>query len=216
MRLSMDVAGGCSKLNEISTCIGEETSVCASYMKNLILLEIVKKELPYGEKTSRRTSYSIADNMFRFWYCFVPENTSFIARGASDLAYQRIAPELPHYMGGVFEEIWKQYLWKLLLNGNCAINFNALGRWWGTNPKTHTQEEIDIIGTDKDYALFGECKWTNEKVDLHVLETLVSRSELLSFNRKHFYLFAKNGFTKGCIDKAKEMDNVTLVTFEEM
>lgn len=210
------IAGSCSKLNEISTCIGEETSVCASYMKNLILLEIVKKELPYGEKTSRRTIYSIADNMFRFWYRFVPENASLIARGASDLAYQRIAPELPHYMGGVFEEICKQYLWKLLLNGNCAINFNDLGRWWGTNPKTHTQEEIDIIGTDKDYALFGECKWTNEKVDLHVLETLVSRSELLSFNRKHFYLFAKNGFTKGCIDKAKEMGNVTLVSFEEM
>lgn len=62
----------------------------------------------------------------------------------------------------------------------------------------------------------GEEKWTNEKVDLHVLETLVSRSELLSFNRKHFYLFAKNGFTKGCIDKVKEMGNVTLVTFEEM
>ena len=31
---------------------------------------------------------------------------------------------------------------------------------------------------DKNTALFGECKWTNEKVDLSVLETLVKRSEL--------------------------------------
>ena len=30
------------------------------------------------------------------------------------------------------------------------------------------------------------------------------------------YLFAKNGFTKGCIDKATEMGNVTLVTYEDM
>ena len=52
------------------------------------------------------------------------------------------------------------------------MNFTDLGRWWGTNPKTKTQEEIDIMGTDKD----TECKWINEKVDLGVLETLAERS----------------------------------------
>lgn len=30
--------------------------------------------------------------------------------------------------------------------------------WWGANSKTKTQEEIDIMETDKDSALFGECK----------------------------------------------------------
>ena len=210
------IANGCSKMNEISTNIGEDTSVCASYMKNLILLGIVKKELPYGETSSRKTIYSIEDNMFRFWYRFVPENTSIISRGAADLAYQRIAPELPNYMGGVFEEICKQYLWKLLLNGTCAVNFNELGRWWGTNPKTRAQEEIDIMGADKDTALFGECKWTNEKVDLGVLETLAERSRLFHFKKNYFYLFAKTGFSKGCIEKAAEMGNVTLVSLKDM
>ena len=210
------IAAGCSKMNEISNKIDEDTSVCATYIKNLITLGVVKKESPYGEKSSRKTIYSIEDNMFRFWYCFVPENTSIISRGATDLAYQRIAPELPSYMGGVFEEICKQYLWKLLLDGKCAVNFSDLGRWWGTNPKTRTQEEIDIMGTDKDSALFAECKWTNEKVDLNVLETLVERSNLFNYKKKHFYLFAKTGFTKGCIDKAAEMGNVTLVSYDEM
>ena len=56
------------------------------------------------------------------------------------------------------------------------MNFTDLGRGWGTNPKTKTQEEIDIMGTDKDTALFAECKWINEKVDLGVLETLAERS----------------------------------------
>lgn len=210
------IAAGCSKMNEISANIGEDTSVCTNYIKNLITLGIIKKESPYGEKASRKSIYSIADNMFRFWYRFVPENTSIITRGAADLAYQRIAPELPHYMGGVFEEICRQYLWELLLEGKCAVNFNDLGRWWGTNPKTRTQEEIDIMGADKDFALFGECKWTNEKVDLNVLETLVRRSELLHYNKKYFYLFAKTGFTGRCTYRAEEMGNVTLVTYEEM
>ena len=210
------IASGASKMNEISSKIGENTSICAAYIKNLIALGIVKKESPYGEKSTRKTIYSIEDNMFRFWYRFVPENTSVISRGAIDLAYSRIAPEIPSYMGSVFEDICKQYLWKLLLEGKCAVNFTDIGRWWGTNPKTKSQEEIDIMGADKDAALFAECKWTNEKVDLGVLETLVERSTLFSCKKTHFYVFAKTGFTRGCIDKANEMGNVTLVTYEEI
>ena len=72
------------------------------------------------------------------------------------------------------------------------------------------------MGTDKSSALFAECKWTNEKVDLGVLETLVERSNLFHYKQKHFYLFAKTGFTKGCMDKAAGMGNVTLVNYDEM
>lgn len=210
------IATGSSRMNEISSKIDEDTSVCATYIKNLIALGIVKKESPYGEKSSRKTIYSIEDNMFRFWYRFVPENTSIISRGATDLAYRRISSELPSYMGGVFEDICRQYLWKLLLEGKCAVNFSDIGRWWGTNPKTRSQEEIDIIGADKDTALFGECKWTNEKADLGVLETLVERSSLFSYKKMHYYLFAKTGFTRGCTERADEMGNVTLVSYEDM
>ena len=72
------------------------------------------------------------------------------------------------------------------------------------------------MGADKNAALFAECQWTNEKVDLGVLETLVERSDLFHYKDRHFYLFAKTGFTKGCIEKAREMGNVTLVTYGEI
>ena len=145
------------------------------------------------------------------------ENNSIIARGAADLVYKRIEPQLSDYMGKVFEEICRQYLWKQLLSGNCPVEFASLGRWWGNNPKEKRQEEIDIMGErDKNTALFAECKWTNEKVDLGVLETLVKRSELFNYKTKRYYLFSKSGFTKGCIDKANEIGNVTLVEFGDM
>lgn len=211
------IATGYSKMSEISTKVGEDTSVCATYIKNLISLGIVKKETPFGEDSARKTIYSIEDNMFRFWYRFVPENTSIISRGATDLAYNRIEPHLSNYMGGIFEDICKQYLWSLLLTGKCAIDFADIGRWWGTNPKTRQQVEIDIMGTaNKNTALFGECKWTNEKVDLGVLEGLVEKSQLFHYENKYYYLFAKNGFTKGCLDKAEEMGNVILVSYGDM
>ena len=120
-------------------------------------------------------------------------------------------------MGKVFEEICKQYLWKLLLSGKCPIKFSSLGRWWGSDPLEKSQAEIDIIAEqDKNTALFGECIWTNEKVDLDVLETLVKRSRLFPYQKVHYYLFAKSGFSKGCIDRANEMGNVTVVQYRDM
>lgn len=211
------IATGSSRMSEISSKVGEDTNVCASYIKNLISLGIVQKETPYGEKKSRRSVYSIEDNMFRFWYRFVLDNNSIIARGAADLVYKRIEPQLSDYMGKVFEEICKQYLWKQLLLGKCPIEFSSLGRWWGNDPKEKSQTEIDIMGEqDKNTALFAECKWTNEKVDLGVLETLVKRSELFFYKTKQYYLFSKSGFTKGCVDKADELGNVSLVEFSDM
>ncbi len=211
------IATGSTRMSEISGKVGEETNVCSTYVKNLVALGIIRKETPYGEKASRKAIYAIEDNLFRFWYRFVPENNSIIARGAADLAYRRIEPFLTDYMGKVFEEICKQYLWELMLTGKCRVQFSSLGRWWGNDPKEKRQAEIDILAEqDKDTALFGECKWTNEKVDLGVLETLVKRSELFPYQHKNFYLFAKSGFTKGCADKAKEMGNVTLVRYEDI
>mgnify|MGYP002513845968 CR=1 FL=1 len=211
------IATGSSRMSEISSKVGEDTNVCANYIKNLMNLGIVQKETPYGEKASRKSIYSIEDNMFRFWYRFVLDNNSIIARGATDLVYKRIEPQLSDYMGKVFEEICKQYLWKQLLSGKCPVEFTTLGRWWGNDPVERCQTEIDIMGEqDKNTALFAECKWTNEKVDLGVLETLVKRSNLFSYKTKHYYLFSKSGFTKGCVDKAKEMGNVSLVEFTDM
>lgn len=55
-----------------------------------------------------------------------------------------------------------------------------------------------------------------KRILLGILETLVERSNLFHYRQRHFYLFAKTGFTKGCRDRAIEMGNVTLVAYHEM
>lgn len=153
---------------------------------------LVRKETPYCEKASRKSIYFIDDNMFRFWYRFIPENSSMIVRGAVDVVYKRMEPYLSDYMGKVFEEICKQYLWKLLLTGKSPVEFKELGRWWGTDSSTRSQAEIDIMGEeDQDTALFAECKWTNEKVDAGVLEKLAEKSRLFHYRNTHLYLLPK-------------------------
>ena len=211
------IATGHSRMSEISTKVGENTNVCSRYLKNLINLGIIKRETPYGEKDSKKSIYSIEDNMFNFWYRFVVDNNSIIVRGATDLVYKKIEKQLSDYMGRVFEDICTQYLWKQLLAGNSPIEFVSLGRWWGNDSVNKCQTEIDIMGEqDNKTALFAECKWRNENVDLDALEKLVDRSTLFCYSKVHYYLFSKTGFTKGCMERAEEMGNVTLVSYKDI
>ncbi len=119
------IATGHSRMSEISTKVGEDTNVCSRYLKNLIALGIVKKETPYGEKESKKSIYTIEDNMFNFWYRFVPNNNSIIVRGATELVYKKVEDQINDHMGSVFEEICTQYLWKQLylqnVNGEMII-----------------------------------------------------------------------------------------------
>lgn len=211
------VATGSTKLSEIATKVGEETSACAVCLRKLLSLGIVRKETPFGEKTSRKTIYNIEDNLFRFWYRFIPKNLSLLQNNMIDIAYRSISAELNIYMGAVFEDICKQYLWELNRKGKAAIPFTSLGRWWGTDSKERRQVEIDIMGeADKSTALFGECKWTNEKVDTGVLDLLIERSKLFHYTKVYYYLFSKSGFTAGCKKRAKECGNIALVEYSSM
>lgn len=211
------IATGSSKSSVISSKVDLESSACAVYLKNLMSLGIIKKETPITDDSARKTIYSVEDNMFRFWYRFIPNNMSLIQNGMADRAYKKIQQQIPDFMGKVFEDICKQWLWHENAKGSLPIDFIALGRWWGNDPINRCEAEIDIIAYgDKDNAIFCECKWTNEKVGIDVLSTLIERSRLFRYTNIHFYLFAKTGFTAGVIKKAKEIGKVTLVCFEEM
>lgn len=211
------VAAGYTKLSEISGKTGYATSVCSVYLSNLISLGIMKKEMPFGENKSKKTTYSITDNMFRFWHRFIQPNISVISKGASDTAYDYISPYLSQYTGPIFESICMDYLWKKLMKGDTGIAFTGLGRWWGTDNNTKSQVEIDIMGaSDDNAALFCECKWTNKEADVNVLDTLIYRSLLFGYRNNHYYIFSKSGFTDALKARAGKTDNVYLVSYEDM
>ena len=211
------IASGSSRLSEIASKVGIETGSCSNYINTLISLGIVKKETPFGAKANRRTSYSIADGMFRFWYRFVLPNMAAVQQGAKEQVLSRIMPQLPAFLGSTFEEACKEWLWRENLLRQLPFSFTDLGRWWGNDPLKKSEAEIDIIaeGDDKE-ALFAECKWTNDDVDLSVLESLSGRSEIFRYPRKHLYIFAKRGFTSGCQERAAEMGNVSLISYADL
>jgi len=121
------IAGGASHANEISTKVGIESAVCAKYLKILLDLGILKKETPITEKAGKKTIYNIGDNFFRFWYRFVPQNTSAISAGRMPKIYeQSVKKYIPEYMGLVFEQMCRDYL--LRYDENLPIMLSEIGQ----------------------------------------------------------------------------------------
>lgn len=214
------IASGYTKANEISTKIGEDSAKCLKYIKTLCELGILHKETPFGEKeTSRKTIYGISDFMFRFWYRYVFANRTLIETGAQQAVWlKKIEPDYNGYMGLVFEKVCADYLSDKNAKGELPILFTSIGRWWGTNPVTHGQEEIDLVANDRKNYIFGECKWRNEKLDLSVLRELKTKAEIFSKNRNntYYFLFSKSGFTDAVKNEVKADNSVILVDLSDI
>lgn len=212
------IAKGSSKLNEIATKIGEDSDKCAKYIKTLLELRIVAKETPIGEKeNSRKSIYKIEDNLFKFWYKFIFDNTSLIEQQLTDYVYdKKINPELNTYLGLIFEDICSHYLIEKNKKLELPFVFEKIGRWWGTNPLKHQQEEIDILAADKTNALFCECKWRNELLDVDVINSLIEKSSILNYETKYYLYFSKSGFTNKAIEYAKVNKNIYLYNLTDI
>lgn len=211
------IAGGASHANEISTKVGIESAVCAKYLKILLDLGILKKETPITEKAGKKTIYNIGDNFFRFWYRFVPQNTSAISAGRMQKIYeQSVKKYIPEYMGLVFEQMCRDYL--LRYDENLPIMLSEVGQWWGTDAKARKEVQIDIVGTpvEGNEYIIGSCKYKNEQIGVDELELLKHYASVFGKGAKyHYYIFSKGGFTKGLQERAKE-EGVRLLTLDDI
>ena len=215
------IASGASKHSKIAQSAHLQTGPLTTYLNNLIDLGIVEKKLPVTEQKKSRSKnivYRICDGMFRFWYTFVGKQTDLIERGLTDLAWAKVQKNLSDFMGPEFEKYSQDFMWSQDMNEKIVPNpFIHLGNWWGTDKRTHQQVELDIVGFSDDErdGYFGECKWKNEPISRSVLEKLITNSEIFKYPIKHYYLFAKSGFTDSCQELAEKI-NCQLFTFEEI
>ena len=211
------IAEGASRLNEIATKVGIESGPCSKYVRTLMELGIVRKETPMLEKEGKKTVYLLEDQFFRFWYRFVPQNITAIVSERIERTYEKsVKSQLSDYMGLVFEKMCQAYL--LRYAENLPFELSRIGQWWGSDPATRKQVQIDIVGADSEEKAFiiGSCKFKNEKIGIDEYERLKHYAAV--FGKRgtyHYYIFSKGGFTDGLIEKAKE-DDVRLVTLDEM
>jgi len=210
------MASGSSRLNEISTKTSLEYALCSKYLATLISLGIAGKKNPVHDTTKNKSLYYIKDNLFKFWYRFIPDNMPQLMAGKGTLVYENeIKPYLNEYMGKVFEDICEQFL--IYVATDLPFPIKKIGSWWGGNPKTKQQEEIDILATNGKSAIFAECKWQREKATTNTLENLKRKAELFSqFTDKYFYIFSKSDFADNLKEVAKKEPNIRLISLADI
>lgn len=210
------IASGKSKLSEIASTANVDNSVCTKYINNLMTLGIIKKEVPVTEPKSKRTIYLIEDNFFKFWYTFVEKNTAAIISGRIEKSYESIVEKrLSDYMGLVFEKMCRDYI--LYYDNAMPFNLSEIGQWWGGNPKTKKQAQIDVVVTSADGndGIIGSCKFKNEKIGSDELALMREYAEAMGgFDKKYYYMFSKSGFTDEMLSKGSEF--VKFITLDDM
>ena len=211
------IADGKTTNNEIATTIGSSSAEIGYPLKELQRIGLVERKLPFGGK-GRRAVYRLSDNLFAFWYRFVLPSKSLVERGMSTRVLGRIEERLPEYMGPIFEQICLQWLWRQNAEGALPFEFDCAGRWWGGDPTTRSEEEIDIVCADRSRVVaVAECKWRNQSAEASVLETLDHRASLVKAGADAYrYVFSKSGFTEGCEAASCQNDRYHLVAFEDM
>ena len=208
------IAAGNSKLSAISAVLEIKATSLTKYLKTLIDLDILEREVPITEENPERSKkglYKIKDNYLRFWFAFVYPNMSFIESGHSEIVMNKIKKSLVrNHIAFVYEDVCKERMWELNAEDRWPFNFTKLGRYWDA------RTEVDIAALDPEgkNLILGECKYWQEPVDVDVLRNLEANTDAVDWernNRKVWYvLFSVSGFTDELTALAAAREDVLL------
>lgn len=174
---------GATKLNEIATKSNVHITNINKYLKVLLSLRFIKKEIPVlaTKPKGKNYTYKLADMFLSFWLSYVYPNKDSIEIGELDHIKENFEHDYNLELGFIFEEVSKQTLRYMDLPFSPA----KIGRWW------YQDTEIDIICLDKkeENAFFIECKWSelNELNLLNIIEQLKEKSKFVKCKSKSNY-----------------------------
>lgn len=194
------IAAGNSKLSAISAVLEMKATGLTKYLKTLIDLDILEREVPVTEENpekSKKGLYKIKDHYIRFWFAFVYPNMSFIESGNSRIVMDKIRKGLiSRHTAFVYEDVCQERMWEFNVSGYWPFHFSKIGRWWDG------KSEIDIAAIDPEgnNLILGECKYWQEPVGVNILLDLEEKTGSVDWRKKNrhvwYVLFSAAGFTE--------------------
>lgn len=181
------IASGEHKIGNIAGKLGKNVQNITSFMSKLIELDIIYKEVPITESNplkSKKGLYFIKDNFFRFWFHYVLPYKSQLEMGNTNFVLNKIKENFSGFVSKIYEDLAISYILK-------NYDVQKCGRWWDKS------QEIDAIGIAEDYLIVAECKYSNKKVGVDILENLKEKTTYIDskYPVRKYILFSKSGFT---------------------
>ncbi len=212
------IASGKTKFSEILDDTMTDKGKLSVYLRNLIELGLVERELPLdsgrGDRTNfQRGIYRLCNAFFRFWYAFVYPNYSLLEFGDTETVYRRlIEPRLDEFISFTFEDVCIEYMKRRNMEFTLPFLFTKCGRWWNRTT------EIDVICSDgKGNLISGECKYRKREADTADLKKHISKDirDISGGCDVYYWYFSFNGFTDNARQFAASI-GMTLVTSDDI
>lgn len=209
------IAMGNRKLSDIAGSLGLKQTSLTKYLKVLIDLDLVEREVPVTESAPEKSKsglYRLTDNFIAFWFKFVYPYRAYLEKGERDyVLYQIKKGFVQNFASFVYEDVCREMMWEFSATGTWDFRFDKVGRYWGA--KTG---EADIVAQDSvgKNLIVGECKYSTAPKGLSVLHDLQTKAsalqQLTGATSVHYIIFNVSGFTQGLLEEAKRNHAVLL------
>lgn len=204
------IASGHTKYNEIATAAGMDD--ISYHLKTLQEADLIEKRVSSG-----KPYYVIREEMLIFWFKYVSPASSLINAGHGAMYYQNVVKkDLHNFMGRVFEEMAKQYLWRNLDSELVPYFVTDITEYQSSIRESTgeiIQVEIDLLGKNgKDIVFAGECKFRNQKFDRDDLDAFLAKTKYLPAETTGIFLFSLSGFT----DYVKNRKGMYFISIKDM
>jgi AAA+ ATPase superfamily predicted ATPase len=207
------IAHGRTKLSDILNYTGLPRETLTKYLAVLAEMDLILREVPVTDPHPDRSHmgrYRIVDPFFRFWFRYVHPHRDLVERGqAKEIMRLFVRPTFGGFVGGEFERIARGLVTDLCDAKKLPVWTQRLGRWWAKDV------EIDMVGTNpqENSILFGEAKWTSERVGVNVLKGLATKAAHVSWGgpdrKEHYIVISRSGFEPAAISYARSAGIMT-------
>jgi hypothetical protein len=201
------VAAGERKMGNIASRLKTSTQNLTGYFNMLIDLGLLERQIPVTEEMpekSKKGLYFIKDNFFRFWFRYVFAHQGQLEIENTQYVIGKLKSDFNEFVSLTFESIAPHILFSTDMRKLLPFEPERWGRWWDKN------NEIDLmaINATEKKALFVECKWSKNLVDVNVLQDLMRKSEKVNWftesRKDYFAILSRTGFTKRLINLAEK------------
>lgn len=213
------MAEGNRTQNEIAQGAGIANGSVGYYLSRLRDLRIIEQQYPatVNPNRSRKGRYRTSDPLFRFWFRFVYGRTSRYEVFGDDAYVELVAPELPDFVSGTFEELSQQAL--LEEYGDQFRFVEEPSNWWNGSGR-----EIDIVApTDGETLVVGEAKFRQQPVGYDVLNQLESEAPNVDWTpdsgkdpEYQYALFSRSGFNRSVQEAAEKREDLRLFSVADV
>jgi len=211
------IAFGNRKLSDICSVIGKQATDLTKYLKTLIDLDLIEREVPITENApekSKKGLYRLKDNFISFWFRYVYVYQANLEKGEQSYVLEQIKKSfIDNHVSFIYEDICRDKMWELNSQDKFGFRFNKLGRYWDSNT------EIDIVGIDNinKNIILGECKYSKSPKSVDVLNDLKKKEqailkEIPNSKIVAYVIFCKAGFDTKLIQLAEKDKNIVLVS----